>query len=199
MVGIISVFSFRFIYHSINTYQLIKTQGELYQEGTYALERITRELRDASFNLDVSGGISFIKAHQTPSDPNTFVRYYQTGSSLYRCSDATAGSICLSSPSASSTNRLVSSNIGILTMRYNDNNIGGAKPCTADPATYPNCQDDSFTITITLQREGQAVTLNATVTPKNYCAPGASATSCNAQDYDYNGRSFNSHYEDIVY
>jgi prepilin-type N-terminal cleavage/methylation domain-containing protein len=66
--SIVSVFTFSFIYNSIQTYRLMRTQRQLHQEGAYALERITRELRDASYGVNVTGGISFMKAHQTPAD-----------------------------------------------------------------------------------------------------------------------------------
>jgi len=41
--SIVSVFTFSFIYHSIQTYRIVRTQSQLHQEGSYALERLTRE------------------------------------------------------------------------------------------------------------------------------------------------------------
>jgi prepilin-type N-terminal cleavage/methylation domain-containing protein len=189
--SMVSVFTFSFIYNSIQTYSLMRTQRQLYQEASYTLERLTRELRDASYGVSISGGISFTKAHQTPADAKTFVRYYQSGSSLFRCSDAVLGLVCLFNPSSSPTNKLICSNISTFIIQHNTN----GNPCNA--SNRPNCQDDSFSITLGLAKEGQALTLGTTIVPKNYCANGASVASCNAQDYS--NRSFNRDYDDMVY
>jgi prepilin-type N-terminal cleavage/methylation domain-containing protein len=188
--SIVSVFTFSFIYHSIQTYRIMRTQSQLHQEGSYALERLTRELRDASYSLDIAGGISFLKAHQTPADTNSFVRYYRSGSSLYRCSDNSLGLVCLFNPGSSSTNKLVAENIASFSIQHNVN----GEPCNA--SNLPNCQDDSFSITLGLAREGQTFVIETTVTPRNYCANGASAASCSTQDYT--NRSFNGDYRDVV-
>ena len=122
--GMISVFTFAFIYKSIQTYRIMRTQGTLYQEGAHALERITRELREASSTISAtnSNDLSFIKGHGTPQDTNTFVRYYVFGTppSLYRCSDAFAGSVCLSNPASSATNRLMASNVSSFIINGNE-------------------------------------------------------------------------------
>jgi|GEM_PF-381849 len=188
--SMVSVFTFSFIYNSIQTYRLMRIQRQLYQEASYALERITRELRDASNNLNVTGGISFTKAHQTPADTNTFVRYYQSGPSLFRCSDAVSGLVCLFNPNSSPTNKLVSNNISTFTIQHNTN----GEPCGA--SSLPNCQDDSFSITLGLTKEGQIFTIETTITPRNYCASGPSAASCSSQDYT--NRCFNRDYRDVV-
>lgn len=188
--SIVSVFTFSFIYNSIQTYRIMRTQRQLHQEGSYALERITRELRDASYSINIAGGISFMKAHQTPADTNAFIRYYQSGTSLFRCSDAVFGLVCLFSPGSSPTNKLIGTNISTFIIQHNTN----GNPC--DSSNLPNCQDDSFSITLGLTKEGQTLTIGTTVTPRNYCASGASAASCNAQDYT--NRSFNRDYYDVV-
>jgi prepilin-type N-terminal cleavage/methylation domain-containing protein len=188
--SIVGICTFSFIYNSIQTYRLMKTQGQLHQEGSYALERISRELRDASYGLNIAGGISFLKAHQTPADTNTFVRYYRSGSSLYRCSDASLGLVCLFSPGSSPTNKLLCANVSVFTIQRNTN----GEPCNA--SSLPNCQDDSFSVTLGLSKEGQTFTVGTVITPKNYCANGPSAASCSTQDYT--NRSFNRNYRDVV-
>lgn len=188
--SMVSVFTFSFIYNSIQTYRLMRTQRQLHQDATYALERITRELRDASFSINTSGGISFIKAHQTPADTNTFVRYYQSGSTLFRCSDSAAGLICLFNPGSSQTNKPVCANLSSFSAQQNTN----VNPC--DASNLPNCQDDSFSITLGFAKEGQILTLGTTITPKNYCSSGAPAVSCSSQDYS--NRSFNRDYYEVV-
>ena len=188
--SMVSVFTFSFIYNSIQTYRLMRIQRQLHQEASYALERITRELRDASYNLSSTGGVSFTRAHQTPADTNTFVRFYQSGNSLFRCSDAVSGLVCLVNPGSSPTNKPVSANVSTFTVQRNTN----SEPCVV--SSLPNCQDDSFSVTLALTKEGQTFTLSSTVTPRNYCSNGASAASCSSQDYS--NRSFNRDYRDVV-
>jgi prepilin-type N-terminal cleavage/methylation domain-containing protein len=193
--SIVSIFTFSFIYNSVQTYRLMRTQSQLHQEGSYALERISRELRDASFGLDSGSGISFIKPVRSAlmdpniSDRNTFVRYYRSGKSLYRCSDASFGLVCLFNPSSSPTNKPISANISTFAVLHNTNG-------ECNPSDLPGCQDDSFSITLGLTRDGQTFTIATTITPKNYCAEGASAASCSTQDYT--NRSFNRDYRDVV-
>jgi prepilin-type N-terminal cleavage/methylation domain-containing protein len=189
--GIVSLFTFSFIYNSVQTYRLMRTQRGLHQEGVYALERITRELRDASFCLVQTNGILFARAHPTPADPNSFVRYYRSGSSLFRCSEVSFGSVCLLNPSASPTNKLLANNVATFVVQL----IANGEPCNA--GNLANCQDDSFAIAIGLSRDGQTVALDTTVTPKNYCASGPSVVSCTA--HDYANRSFNRDYQDVIY
>lgn len=194
--SIVSLFTFSFIYNSIQTYRLMRTQRQLYQDGSHALERITRELRDASFRVNTGNGLSFMKLSrgslQAPNiaDRNPFVRYYTSGNNLYRCSDVTAESVCLSNPSASPTNKLLSRNIMAFTVQISDQGT----PCA--PSNLPACQDDSFTIIISLGDGSQSVSFRTTITPKNYCADGPSAPSCTVQDYT--NRSFNGDYQDVV-
>jgi prepilin-type N-terminal cleavage/methylation domain-containing protein len=193
--SIVSVFTFAFIYNSIQTYRIMRTQSQLHQEGSYALERISRELRDASFSLSSGPDISFMKPTRTivqaPKviDRNPFVRYYRSGASLYRCSDASLGLICLFNPGSSPTNKPISANISTFTVLHNTNG-------ECNPSDLPNCQDDSFSITLGLTRDGQTFTIATTITPKNYCANGASVASCSTPDYT--NRSFNMDYRDVV-
>lgn len=194
IASMVSVFTFAFLYGSIQAYRLLKVQRQLHQEASYALERITRDLRDASSIVSVGAGISFVKpartAIQAPNvvDINPFVRYYRSGADLYRCSDPATISVCLSNPLASPTNRLLARNVGVFTVGADNRET----PCiSSNPAA---CQDDSFTVTISLTKGEQSVTLSTTVTPKNYCAGGPSGGPCN----DYENRSFNGDYQDVV-
>lgn len=187
--SMVGVFTFSFIYSSIQTYRLMRTQSQIYQEASYVLDRITRELRDATYNLSSTRGISFTKAHQTPADSNTFVRYYQSGASLFRCSDSVSGHICLFNPDSSPTNKAISSNIAAFEVLHSPN-------VECNPSNPPTCQDDSFSITLRMIKEGQTIVVGATITPKNYCSYGPSSTSCSSSDYT--NRSFNMDYRDVV-
>lgn len=188
--SMIGLFTFAFLYNSIQAYRLMRTQSQLYQEGSYALERLTRELRDASHGFNVIGGISFFRAHPTPFDSNLTVRYYLSGSSLFRCSDTGSVGMCLTNPDSSPTNKLLSSNVSTFVVQHNTN----SEPCNVSAPA--NCQDDSFSIILGLTKDGQTFTMSTTVTPRNYCSNGATGTTCAGQDYS--NRSFNGDYRDVV-
>jgi prepilin-type N-terminal cleavage/methylation domain-containing protein len=192
ILGILSAFTFSFIYSNVRTYNLMRTQGELWQEGGYALERITRDLRDASFRVSTWGGLSMMKSHPTVVDPNPFVRYYQWGGRLYRCSDASFGSVCQFNPFSSPTNQPICGNVDMFSAGQNVN----SQPC--DSLHSANCQDDSFYAVIRLRKDDNVVAMSATVTPKNYCANGPSPGSWSCGPRDPTGRSFNGDYQDAV-
>jgi prepilin-type N-terminal cleavage/methylation domain-containing protein len=111
IAGIVGGFTLAFVSESVKTYRIMQAQSVLYQEATYALERITRELRDASTTPTVNGGLAFRKSHSTEQDGNLFVRYYLRDGLLYRCSDSAEGAVCNSSPTASPTNKPLASNV----------------------------------------------------------------------------------------
>lgn len=48
VLSILGVFTFSFMDNAIKTYSLIKEQSPLYADGAYIMERITRELSDAT-------------------------------------------------------------------------------------------------------------------------------------------------------
>jgi prepilin-type N-terminal cleavage/methylation domain-containing protein len=81
VLGILSVFTFSFIDNAVKTYMIGSKQRMLYQEVSYAMERITRELRDAG-NVSVdaaTGGWSINKAHVS-LDPITTVVFFRNSS-----------------------------------------------------------------------------------------------------------------------
>jgi prepilin-type N-terminal cleavage/methylation domain-containing protein len=81
VLGILSVFTFSFIDNAVKTYSIGSKQRMLYQEASYAMERITRELRDAG-NVSVdaaTGGWNINKAHIS-LDPTTTVVFFRSSS-----------------------------------------------------------------------------------------------------------------------
>lgn len=48
VLSILGIFTFSFIDNAVKTYRLIKEQSPLYMDGAYIMERITRELIDAT-------------------------------------------------------------------------------------------------------------------------------------------------------
>jgi prepilin-type N-terminal cleavage/methylation domain-containing protein len=86
VLSILGVFTFSFIDNAVKTYGLIKEQSPLYADGAYIMERITRELSDAT-QVDVagSGTLTFWTAHLPPSStPPTKVTFQQNGRDLIR-------------------------------------------------------------------------------------------------------------------
>jgi prepilin-type N-terminal cleavage/methylation domain-containing protein len=83
VLGILSVFTFRFIDFAVRTYMIGSKQRMLYQEASYIMERITRELRDAG-NVSVdaaTGGWSINKSHVSNTlDPTATVVFFRNSS-----------------------------------------------------------------------------------------------------------------------
>jgi prepilin-type N-terminal cleavage/methylation domain-containing protein len=68
VLSVLSLFTFSFIEHASKTYLLGKGQSALYLDGVYIMERITRELSDATTITDPSSGatshtLTFNKVH----------------------------------------------------------------------------------------------------------------------------------------
>jgi prepilin-type N-terminal cleavage/methylation domain-containing protein len=184
VLGILSVFTFSFIDNAVKTYAIGSKQRMLYQEASYILERVTRELRDAQVVYIVNPGTDnsilnlFTKAHGTPMDSTTQVIFSRNivNNELIRLST-------------------VSHTVGSKATRFRID-YGN---CAAGP--FIVCSgpvDPSGIIQITLSLTDQdipvsdtaskTVTLTTKVSPKNYL-PGAS---------QYAGRSFNSDYYDVI-
>lgn len=89
--SIISLFSFRFFSQASYTYSLMRDQNKLYQEATIAMERMSREIRDANSITEVtSGKIKIKKTHGTALDSNLYVTFILDNGSLKRGSNTTA-------------------------------------------------------------------------------------------------------------
>lgn len=168
ILSIVSIFSFSFLASSVQTYQIMNTQRELHQEAAYILERISRELRDGNLNIGFGTFLLFTKSHGTPVDNSTVITFNKVGSDLYR--------------NSSLANKLIGRYVTNFNVTYNSNTSG-------------DLEDDTFTINIELAKDGQRVTLNTTICPKNYCSWGPFSIFC---FNNYNGRSFNRDYEDVV-
>ncbi|HNT30124.1 MAG TPA: prepilin-type N-terminal cleavage/methylation domain-containing protein [bacterium] len=64
VLSILSVFTFSFIDNASKMYTLMRGQSVLYAEGAYIMERITRELGDATtVTVPSSNTLTFNKAH----------------------------------------------------------------------------------------------------------------------------------------
>ncbi len=173
VLGVLSLFSFSLIANLTSTYALMKRQRGLHQEAAYIIDRISRELREASAVFAPSstspGGavLSFRRAHATAVDGNPYLSYYVSGGVLYR------GSLDSGPPPPYGTNQVMGSKVTNFTATY-DEGIAGDE------------RDDRYTVSVTLSEAGQTVTYRTTVCPKNY------ATT------KFEGRIFGGNYTDIV-
>jgi prepilin-type N-terminal cleavage/methylation domain-containing protein len=88
VLSILGLFTFSFIDNAIRTYILVREQSALYADGAYIMERITRELSDATVVINPaaessSSTLKFAKAH-TGVDPSTTVTFQQNDRNLER-------------------------------------------------------------------------------------------------------------------
>lgn len=85
VLSILGLFSFSFIDNAIKTYGLVKQQSPLYADGTYIMERITRELNDATVVTSPGAGSSSSRLELTRAHPSiTSVVFEQDGRILKR-------------------------------------------------------------------------------------------------------------------
>lgn len=175
VLAILGLFTFSFIEHATTTYAIGSKQRIIYHETSYIMERITRELRDANVVYLVNGGdsIYFIRSNTIgQQDTSSWIWYYKSGNNLIRRSSSYPYFFTISE---SVTQFLLSRSIS-------------AYPCDSNT---PGCE-----VTINLQitdssipisdATSKSVTLNTSVTPKNF---GSN---------NYINRCFNGDYYDIV-
>lgn len=178
VLGILSAFTFSFIDNAVKTYSVGKRQRMLYQEASYIMERISRELRDAQSMCIYSGtwctpasqagsfdNLLFRKAH-TALDGNNQLRFYvyNTGSwyDIYRFSFYP-------------------------TLR---NNILGNKVTRFNiTRAHQGTPNEVITIDLTVTDGDQSVSLATSVSPKNLTGPSGNR---------YSDRSYNGDYEDVI-
>lgn len=86
VLAILGVFTFSFLDNAIKTYRLVKEQSPLYADGTCIMERITRELSDATqVDVAASSTLQFQTAHVPPSlTPPIQITFYRDGRNLKR-------------------------------------------------------------------------------------------------------------------
>jgi type II secretory pathway pseudopilin PulG len=160
VLGILGAFSLTFIDNATKTYMLAKKQGNLSREASYIMERITREIRNIQQPINYSNSPEYIFLYNTtPMDNNIWVFFYRDSNSnnLYRWS------------MWPSRLQIMGRNVTQITMA---------------PASANAC-NDRVTISVTLADGDQAVTLNTTVSPKNFGTT-------------YTDRCFNGDYEDVI-
>ena len=181
VLGILSVFTFSFIDNAVKTYVIGSKQRMLYQEASYIMERISRELRDANqiFASTSNGLYIWPKAHSGVMDTNRYVRYWVQNGNLVRTSSV--------SSIGTGTDRLIGGHVTLF-------NSGTNHPIPPNWVCLNNMPDCLVSITLTLTDANiplsdplaKSVTLNVSISPKN------NQTSL------YSGRTFNGDYEDVI-
>lgn len=173
VLSILAVFTTTFIDNAVKTYMLAKKQGNIYQEASYIMERITRELRDA-IDIDNASPVNYLyfqKRHGTLMDNKymPYIYFYLTGDSV------------------NSINRMSYTTTpffewGIVRLGINVSQIYVA-------LHNQSTVNERASIVLTRTDGSQSVTLSATISPKNYGYYGTN---------NYINRCFNGDYEDVI-
>ncbi len=168
ILGIIGLFSFAFFSSLTRTYAMIGAKRTVHQEAAYALERISRELRDAK-TVNVNNSVLTLeKANPTGQDGNKYVRFDLSGSDLYRKSASDSGF------TTNTTNYIIAR---------------GVSNFTVSPNGTPLPLNTIITLTIGITRDGETQSYSVDICPKNYTTDG----SCN-----FTGRSYGGCYDDKI-
>jgi hypothetical protein len=144
---------------AIKTYALVREQENLYSDGTYIMERIVKELGDASAIDAATGGntLAFTKVHTSTHDTATAITFRQDGRYLYR------------------NGFIIGKNIRKFDAARN-------------PAIPANGSVESITIILTLDSIDNAkipiLSLETTVIPNNYVSSSTARRSYNGNYYE---------------
>lgn len=185
ILSILGLFSFSFFSNLAGTYASVESQTEIYQQGNYAMERISRELRDAQPWVDSNGVIQMVKndgsgymirlSHATPADAGSvYVRYRLSGGTLVRDSGVS---------SALGATAVLATNATAFTVS------------SATPGTTP-----IFTLEVQFGSGGQMQTFRTKVAPKNYSNKVDGC--CYTNSLDSTATCFGGYggcYEDVVF
>jgi prepilin-type N-terminal cleavage/methylation domain-containing protein len=98
ILGIIGGITFQIVGAVVETFKITRDRKELYDQGRLALERMTRELRDAYEITDCSPGsyFSFKVAHPTAYGVIEEIKYQLNGTDLERVADGGAPAVLAS-------------------------------------------------------------------------------------------------------
>ncbi len=192
VLGVLSVFTFSFIEFAVKTYAIGNKQRMIYQEASYIMERISREVRDAQvvyiYNPGTDNSIMnlYDKAHGTIMDPTT--------SQVIFLRDTTNNDLIRRSGGRP---RVIGSKA--IQLRIDPEN------CTTYPF-YVSCSgtNPSGVMQITLSLFDPNIPIEETGTPADDLARTVTITTkISPKNYytvpeQYTGRFFNGDYEDVI-
>ncbi|HOJ70278.1 MAG TPA: prepilin-type N-terminal cleavage/methylation domain-containing protein [Syntrophorhabdaceae bacterium] len=150
ILGIIGVFSFSFFGYLTRTYSMMGSKRTVHQEALYAIERISRELRDAK-EVNVNNNVlQFERANPTGQDSNKYVKFYLNGTDLYRDSASDSGF------TTNTTHNIIARNVTSFTV---------------SPSGTPLASNTVITISIGVT-SGETESYSTKICPKNYSDTG---------------------------
>lgn len=169
VLAILGLFTFSFVDDAITVYTVGNKQRMIYQEGSYIMERLTREMRDmtslANCNYQTfDNSFSFTKRHRTLEGIDNLTVTYRRD----------IGTDIMYRDGNTSPSPRIGSNITVFRVERGQSGV-----------IVPLC-NCYFKVTLTLQKDDQSVTMASMLSPKNL---GSS---------QYGDRCFNGDYEDII-
>ncbi|MHB8109378.1 MAG: PulJ/GspJ family protein [Syntrophorhabdaceae bacterium] len=178
IMGILGAFTLAFLNHAITMYSIGARQRMIYQEASYVMERITRELRDAA----AVSAVTVVTAEKTTS--SLTIKKSHTAGSMDNSSSVTfswdsgSGNI-VRTPG----DRVMGRNVINFTPTPNSCSAGSnnCQVTISLQVTDPNIPIDNLS--------GRSITLTTSVSPRNFILSPTEA---------YVGRCFNGDYENIV-
>ena len=91
ILGIVGLMAFGFLGNSMAAYMIVKENDRIYDEGLMAMERMTREIKDARYDgvtyliTNVANtSVTFTRQHATPQDASTSITFRRNGNVLER-------------------------------------------------------------------------------------------------------------------
>lgn len=208
VLAILGTFTFSFINHATTTYAIGSKQRMLYQEASYTMERVTRELRTAQwFTMNVNYWGNSIYFYKNPLssfelDTNSYVLYLKPNSEskIYRFSrNSSSGIWDWWWDPVLDPNNIIANNVNSFNIEIDN----GSPP-------YLN---GTLKITIEMEDAGLTQILNTNndptyhyfvklvtlVSPKNLKgAPTCAYPLICSFDNDFTNRNYNGDYEDVI-
>ena len=173
VLAILGGFTFAFLNHAMTTYMMGSRQRMLYQEASYIMERITRELRDAQSVSTGSESLTITKARAAGTMDNSLVITF---------SRDTDGNILRSS---GGINRIMGKN-AVNFSPAPTSCAAGSSSC--EVAITLQLTDSNIPVADTSDAASRSVSVTSAVSPKNIVLSTGS----------YSGRCFNGDYQDVV-
>ena len=91
ILGIVGLMAVSFLGNSMASYMIVKERDRIFDEGLMALERMTREIKDARYDstsYPITGvantSVTFTRKHATPQDASTSITFRRNGNVLER-------------------------------------------------------------------------------------------------------------------
>ena len=116
ILSIVGLMVFNFLGNSMASYMIVKERDRIYDEGLLAMERMTREIKDARYDsvsypitAVANTSITFSRKHGTPQDTSTSITFRRNGNVLERVGNVSgthvlAGNVASFSPIVSGKN-----------------------------------------------------------------------------------------------